>query len=54
MTTVNFSVELINAILQYLSNRPYSEVAGLIEAVRNQAANQQPSGVVAAPAVETD
>ena len=35
---MNLSVELINAILGYLGNKPYTEVAHLIVAIQTEAA----------------
>ena len=40
---MNLSVELINAILNYLSSRPYAEVAQLISAVQVEAAAEAKS-----------
>ena len=37
MNEVKFSVELANAILQYLGSRPFVEVAGLITEIQKQA-----------------
>jgi len=38
MEEVKLSLNLANAILQYLSTRPYAEVAGLIAEIQKQAA----------------
>ena len=50
MDEIKLSTELVNAILQYLGNRPFVEVAGLIQGIQQQASaqGQQP---VAAPEV---
>lgn len=34
--TVSVPVEVLNQVLGYLSNKPYSEVAGLVEAIQTQ------------------
>lgn len=34
---MNLSVELVNNILQYLSAKPFMEVAGLINAIQSEA-----------------
>jgi hypothetical protein len=35
MEQKKISIELVNALLEYLSNRPFREVAGLIQALAN-------------------
>jgi hypothetical protein len=35
---LNLSVELINAVLGYLGNKPYAEVVHLINAIQSEAA----------------
>ena len=40
MDEIKLSTDLVNAILQYLGNRPYVETAGLIQGIQQQAANQ--------------
>lgn len=49
MDEIKLSTNLVNAVLQYLGSRPFVEVAGLIQGIQQQAAEQgaQP---VAAPA----
>lgn len=37
---MNLSIELINAIMQYLGNRPYVEVAQIIAAIQAEAAKK--------------
>lgn len=37
---MNISTDLLNAILQYLGNRPYVEVAGIINAIQQEAAKK--------------
>jgi hypothetical protein len=49
MDEIKLSTELVNAVLQYLGNRPFVEVAGLIQEVQKQA---QAQGAQAAPAPE--
>lgn len=41
-TKIELTLPLVNGILQYLSGRPYAEVAELIQAVREQATSQLP------------
>jgi hypothetical protein len=36
MENANISVQLLNAILQYLGQRPYVEVLGLIKAMEKE------------------
>lgn len=36
MEKVSISTALLNSIVQYLANRPYIEVAGLIERVQQE------------------
>ena len=49
MDEIKLSTNLVNAVLQYLGSRPFVEVAGLIQGIQKEAAEQgaQP---VAAPA----
>lgn len=44
MNEVKLSTQLVNAILQYLGTRPYTEVFQVIEAIQNEAktASEQP------------
>lgn len=37
---MNISTDLINAILQYLGNRPYVEVVNIITAIQAEAAKK--------------
>ena len=37
MKTIHLSTETVNAVLQYLGNRPYVEVANLILAIQKEA-----------------
>lgn len=48
---IELTLPLVNGILQYLSGRPYAEVADLIQAVREQATAQVPVPQMA-PAAE--
>lgn len=40
MDELKLSTQLINGILQYLGTRPFIEVAGLIQAIQDEAAKQ--------------
>jgi len=40
MDKLTFSVDLINGIMQYLGNRPFNEVAGIISEIQKQASEQ--------------
>lgn len=40
MENLQISVKLLNQILGYLGNRPYTEVFQLVEALQNEAKNQ--------------
>ena len=40
MNEIKLSTQLVNAILQYLGTRPYTEVFQVIEAIQNEAKNQ--------------
>jgi len=40
MNEVKLSTQLVNAILQYLGSRPYTEVFPLIEAIQKEAKEQ--------------
>jgi len=40
MDNLTLTTELINGILQYLGSRPFVEVAGLINEIQKQAADQ--------------
>jgi len=42
---MNISTDLINAVLNYLGNRPYVEVANLITAIQAEAAKPAPEPV---------
>jgi hypothetical protein len=37
MNEIKLSTNLVNAILQYLGNRPYTEVFQIIEAIQKEA-----------------
>jgi hypothetical protein len=41
MDKAHLSINLLNAILQYLGQRPYVEVFGLIKAIEKEAAEQK-------------
>lgn len=47
MDEIKLSTQLVNAILQYIGNRPYVEVAGLIEGIRKEADAQGAKPVAA-------
>ena len=52
MEKMTLTTDLINGILQYLGSRPFVEVAGLINAIQQQAAEQGAPAPIEAP-VET-
>lgn len=41
-TKIELTLPLVNGLMQYLSGRPYAEVAELIQAIREQATSQLP------------
>jgi hypothetical protein len=43
MDKAHLSINLLNAILQYLGQRPYVEVVGLIKAIEKEASEQATS-----------
>jgi len=49
MTPATFSAELTNAIIQFIGNHKFSEVAGLMAAIQNELQAQGQS-IVMAPA----
>jgi hypothetical protein len=49
MDKLTFSTDLVNGILQYLGSRPFVEVAGLINGIQQQAADQGAPAPEAAP-----
>jgi hypothetical protein len=53
MDEIKLSTNLINGILQYLGSKPFAEVAGLIQAIQQEAAKQGAQPVAAEePAAE--
>ena len=52
MDNLTLSTQLVNAILQYLGNRPFVEVQPLIQEIQKQASAQgaQQAGAPEAPA----
>jgi len=52
MDKLTLSTDLVNGILQYLGSRPFVEVAGLINEIQKQAADQGAPAPVEAPAAE--
>ena len=52
MDKMTLTTDLINGILQYLGSRPFVEVAGLINEIQKQAAEQGAPAPIEAP-VET-
>ena len=53
MDEIKLSTNLVNGILQYLGTRPFVEVAGLIQVIQQEAA-QQGAQPVAVPTEETE
>jgi len=53
MEKLTLSIQLVNAILQYLGNQPYAQVSQLIDAIQKeaQAQTQQPVEKVTAEPV---
>jgi len=51
MEKLTLSTQLVNAILQYMGNQPYSQVAQLIQGIQQEAQAQatQPEKVEAEP-----
>ncbi len=47
MDEIKLKTDLVNAILQYLGSKPFVEVAGLVQAIQQQAFAQgaQPASV---------
>lgn len=55
MDEIKLSTGMVNAVLQYLGSRPFTEVAGLIQGIHKEAASQGAQPVAApaeAPAAE--
>lgn len=52
MDEIKLSTNLINAILQYLARRPFDEVAGLIQAIQQEASKQGAQPVAQEPEAE--
>jgi hypothetical protein len=52
METVQLSTQLVNAILQYLGNRPFLEVANLINGIQKEAEAQVKAAQPAEAAAE--
>lgn len=54
MDEIKLSTNLVNAILQYLGNQKFVEVAGLVQEIQKQAQSQgaQPAEATEAPAAE--
>jgi len=52
MDKLTLSTDLVNGILQYLGSRPFVEVAGLINEIQKQAADQGAPAPVEASAAE--
>jgi hypothetical protein len=51
---ITLSLNLVNGVLQYLGTRPYAEVAGLVQAIQEQAIPQVKVPDVAEPVGRTD
>jgi hypothetical protein len=41
-TEIKLTLQLVNAVLQYLATRPYQEVFKLVAEIQNQATSQAP------------
>lgn len=54
MEKVTLSTELVNAILQYMGQRPFVEVANLINGIQQEAQGQLASQAPEAPAAPAD
>jgi hypothetical protein len=52
MEKVTLSTQLVNAILQYLGQRPFVEVSNLINGIQQEAQGQFPAPEAEAPAAE--
>jgi hypothetical protein len=52
MEKISLSVNLVNAILQYMGNQPYAAVANLIQGIQQEAQGQVPPAPADAPAAE--
>lgn len=54
MDEIKLKTDLVNAILQYLGSKPFVEVAGLVQAIQQQAQAQgaQPAEAPQTPAAE--
>jgi len=48
MNQINFSLDLVNSVLQYLGNRPYIEVVGFIDQIKKEASMQNVSATTIA------
>ncbi len=52
MEKVALSTQLVNAILQYLGNQPFVQVANLINGIQEEAKGQMPAAPADTPAAE--
>ena len=52
MEKISLSTNLVNAILQYMGNQPYAQVANLIQGIQQEAQGQVPPAPAEAPAEE--
>jgi len=52
MNEIKLSTNLVNAILQYMGNQPYAQVANLIQGIQQEAQGQVPPAPAEAPAEE--
>ena len=52
MNSITLTTDLVNAIMQYLGNQKFVDVAGLIQEIQKQASQQgaQPAAAPTAPA----
>ena len=52
MEKISLSTNLVNAILQYMGNQPYAQVANLIAGIQQEVQGQVPPALAETPAEE--
>lgn len=52
MQKIELTIDLVNALLNYLGSRPFVEVANLINRVQEEAKGQEPESAEAAEVLE--